>query len=150
MSLEPTHISYITYNNARSFTGLCPASNSKLYPAHVGSMVHQDEEFFQNFSRTPLMTREWDLTRLALVDNEETFTKERSHSFLESNSVEERNNCLVAFSKTKVSLSTCRASCTSIGATSYRWFRMGCCECIGKHCFNYGSHEPHCKMLQQR
>jgi hypothetical protein len=31
-----------------------------------------------------------------------------------------------------------------MGATSYRWFHDGCCECIGDTCINYGVNESRC------
>ena len=31
-----------------------------------------------------------------------------------------------------------------MGATSYRWFHDGCCECIGDTCINYGINESRC------
>ena len=47
-------------------------------------------------------------------------------------------NCSVAYMAQCMSWNKCKASCTSMGATSYRWFHDGCCECVGSQCINYG------------
>merc|ERR1719319_1720193 len=33
-----------------------------------------------------------------------------------------------------MSWNKCKASCTSMGSSSYRWFHDGCCECVGSEC----------------
>ncbi|KAG5348351.1 TSG protein, partial [Acromyrmex charruanus] len=58
-------------------------------------------------------------------------------------------NCTVAFMAQCNSWNKCRASCQSMGATSYRWFHDGCCECIGDTCINYGINESRCTLCSQ-
>lgn len=53
-------------------------------------------------------------------------------------------NCTVAYMAQCTSWNKCHASCQSMGATSYRWFHDGCCECIGDTCINYGISESRC------
>ncbi|KAK0181140.1 hypothetical protein PV327_003447 [Microctonus hyperodae] len=53
-------------------------------------------------------------------------------------------NCTVVYHAQCTSWNKCRASCQSMGATSYRWFHDGCCECIGDTCINYGINESRC------
>lgn len=55
-----------------------------------------------------------------------------------------RPNCRVAFMAECTSLEKCRRSCKSIGASSYRWFHDGCCECVDRHCTHYGLKESKC------
>lgn len=43
-----------------------------------------------------------------------------------------------------MSWNKCRESCQSMGASSYRWFHDGCCECVGDTCINYGVNESRC------
>ena len=31
-----------------------------------------------------------------------------------------------------------------MGASAYRWFQDGCCECVGQNCINYGINECRC------
>lgn len=53
-------------------------------------------------------------------------------------------NCTVAFMSQCLSWNKCKANCRSMGASSYRWFHDGCCECIGSTCLNYGVNESRC------
>merc|ERR1712130_57879 len=54
-------------------------------------------------------------------------------------------NCTVAYMGQCMSWNKCKASCTSMGATSYRWFHDGCCECVGSQCINYGINQSRCE-----
>jgi len=54
-------------------------------------------------------------------------------------------NCTVAYMGQCMSWNKCKASCTSMGATSYRWFHDGCCECVGNQCINYGINQSRCE-----
>ena len=53
-------------------------------------------------------------------------------------------NCTVAFMEQCVPWNKCKQVCQSMGASSYRWFHDGCCECIGNTCINYGINESRC------
>lgn len=53
-------------------------------------------------------------------------------------------NCTVAYIAQCMSWNKCKASCTSMGASSYRWFHDGCCECVGQECINYGINQSRC------
>lgn len=50
-------------------------------------------------------------------------------------------NCTVVFWTQCMSTSKCSKSCQSMGASSFRWFHNGCCECVGSDCINYGINE---------
>merc|ERR1711994_263699 len=54
-------------------------------------------------------------------------------------------NCSVAYMGQCMSWNKCKASCTSMGATSYRWFHDGCCECVGSQCIHYGINQSRCE-----
>lgn len=53
-------------------------------------------------------------------------------------------NCTVLYMSQCMSGSKCKANCASTGATAYRWFFDGCCECVGETCLNYGVNESRC------
>jgi len=53
-------------------------------------------------------------------------------------------NCTVAYMSQCMSWNKCKASCISMGSSSYRWFHDGCCECVGHTCINYGINESRC------
>ena len=37
-----------------------------------------------------------------------------------------------------------KESCSSMGASSYRWFFDGCCQCVGSTCNNFGIDDSRC------
>lgn len=53
-------------------------------------------------------------------------------------------NCTVVFMSQCLSWNKCKSNCQNIGASSYRWFHDGCCECVGSTCINYGIDESQC------
>ncbi|KAK7580129.1 hypothetical protein V9T40_000758 [Parthenolecanium corni] len=54
-------------------------------------------------------------------------------------------NCSVAYMSQCMPSNKCKRSCESMGATSYRWFHIGCCECVGDKCLANGLNESRCK-----
>lgn len=53
-------------------------------------------------------------------------------------------NCTVIFLRNCMSWNSCYKECESFGATSYRWFLNGCCECVGDTCINSGIDDSRC------
>lgn len=53
-------------------------------------------------------------------------------------------NCTVAYMSQCMSWNKCKSSCRSMGASSYRWFHDGCCECVGPYCLQYGINDSRC------
>lgn len=58
-------------------------------------------------------------------------------------------NCTVLYLDHCTSWNKCRQTCLKTGATSYRWFHDGCCECVGEHCINYGVNESRCRLCPE-
>ncbi|XP_017070806.1 protein twisted gastrulation [Drosophila eugracilis] len=58
-------------------------------------------------------------------------------------------NCTVLYLDQCTSWNRCRQTCLKTGATSYRWFHDGCCECVGEHCMNYGINESKCRLCPE-
>ncbi|XP_052847506.1 protein twisted gastrulation [Drosophila gunungcola] len=58
-------------------------------------------------------------------------------------------NCTVLYLDQCTSWNRCRQTCLKTGATSYRWFHDGCCECVGEHCMNYGINESRCRLCPE-
>lgn len=54
-------------------------------------------------------------------------------------------NCSMAFLASCVDMYKCETSCISMGASGYRWFHIGCCECVGKYCLNFGLNQIRCR-----
>ncbi|XP_078367387.1 twisted gastrulation protein homolog 1-B-like [Oculina patagonica] len=76
-------------------------------------------------------------------------TKPRNPSPLptvgKTDSSNNKNVCRVAFFDGCTTKEDCIASCTSMGSHRYRWFRNGCCQCVGHRCNDYGELRPLCK-----
>lgn len=63
----------------------------------------------------------------------------------QDNNIERQpSNCVVAFINKQLAMSQCKRYCRSMGASSFRWFHEGCCECVGKSCIHYGLAQPKC------
>ncbi|XP_058956414.1 twisted gastrulation protein homolog 1-A-like [Pocillopora verrucosa] len=56
------------------------------------------------------------------------------------------NHCKVAFFHRCVAKEDCIVSCGDMGSHRYRWFRNGCCQCVGHRCKDYGELQPLCQM----
>lgn len=54
--------------------------------------------------------------------------------------------CTVTFMSQCMTFNKCKTSCSSMGATSYRWFYDGCCECVGEHCPPFGLEVAKCQQ----
>lgn len=50
-------------------------------------------------------------------------------------------NCTIAYIRYCWPTEECKIACASIGAKSFRWFKDGCCECVGDNCMKYGIDE---------
>ena len=74
---------------------------------------------------------------------------EDDESIVASNHIDQkdkRQKCVVAFINKQLSMSQCKRYCRSMGASSFRWFHEGCCECVGKFCIHYGINKPKCSI----
>ena len=56
-------------------------------------------------------------------------------------------NCTVSYLSSEMSDTKCSKSCSTMGATAYRWFTNGCCQCVGHECVNYGINQPQCTFI---
>ncbi|KAH8291623.1 hypothetical protein KR018_007411 [Drosophila ironensis] len=57
--------------------------------------------------------------------------------------------CTVIYVSSCIRANKCRLQCESMGASSYRWFHNGCCECVGEHCPRYGINESRCRACPE-
>lgn len=62
----------------------------------------------------------------------------------DSSSGDTNVNCTVAFMSQCMSLNKCKSSCTSMGASAYRWFHDGCCQCVDQYCPDFGLSQSKC------
>ncbi|KAK9295339.1 hypothetical protein QLX08_010294 [Tetragonisca angustula] len=151
-------LSYL-YDECCSCVDLCPKPNITDNPLSKKSHVEDFSEpmpgLFQALTAEPDPHERWltftfpvDFDMSLFAPKHEKEVKYHMHSADEEIHPLKPNvktvNCTVAFMAQCNSWNKCRASCQSMGATSYRWFHDGCCECIGDTCINYGINESRC------
>lgn len=127
--------------------------NSQKQASHVGEFKNPNEKRFKTLTETDDKLGRWrvefpDLVLPGGSDEKDKINSTLSESFLhrlwtDSNETH-RNNCSIAFIKKYLHLEECKRYCGSMGATYYRWFRSGCCECVGQHCRRSGIGQPRC------
>lgn len=59
-------------------------------------------------------------------------------------------NCTVVYVDQCMPRSKCIDHCSSLGASFWRWFHDGCCECAGQTCLKYGINESRCYDCPER
>lgn len=152
-------LSYL-YDECCSCVDLCPKPNVTDNPLSKKSHVEEFSEpvpgLFLALTADPDPHKRW-LTYTYPVDfNVTMFKSKQDHEpkyYMQSIDTESKHpqkpntvtvNCTVAYMAQCSSWNKCKASCQSMGATSFRWFHDGCCECIGNTCINYGINESRC------
>ncbi|XP_012255891.2 twisted gastrulation protein homolog 1-B [Athalia rosae] len=155
-------LSYL-YDECCSCLDLCPkpnatARNPLSSKSHVEDLNEPVPGLFQALTMDSDPQERWKSFTFP-VDFDVSSYKAKIDIKYHLNSADERNsvsglaqantvtlNCTVAFIAQCSSWNKCQASCQSMGATSYRWFHDGCCECVGDTCINYGINESRCKL----
>ncbi|XP_008556510.1 twisted gastrulation protein homolog 1-A [Microplitis demolitor] len=152
-------LSYL-YDECCSCVDLCPKPNITDNPlskkSHVEEFAEPVPGLFQALTAEPDPLERW-ITFTYPVDFDVSLFQPKSEKEInyQMQTVEEEVhhplkpnvmtvNCTVAYMAQCNSWNKCQASCQSMGATSYRWFHDGCCECIGDTCINYGINESRC------
>jgi len=147
------------YSECCSCVDMCPKPNVTVHELSKKSHVEEldksiptlfealtDEEDAQN--RWSIFTFPIDIDMTSFQPlNKKTITLDTSQlaqSTLSDGSLV-TVNCTVAYMSQCMSWNKCKASCTSMGASSYRWFHDGCCECVGNQCINYGINQSRCE-----
>lgn len=57
--------------------------------------------------------------------------------------------CSVIYLNNCMSLNKCGSFCHSSGASGYRWFHNGCCECVGSNCPSHGLKKNRCRLCSK-
>lgn len=150
------------YYECCSCVEICPKSNdsadvsSLSQNSHVGELSDNVSELFNALTQDEDQSLRWVVYRYPVhqdlsffspqLDKEIRFIAVSSSSLSQDISTyeEEMINCTVAFMSQCMPWNKCKKSCTSMGASRYRWFHDGCCECIGDPCLNYGINVNKC------
>lgn len=140
---------------------ICPKSDSTestlSSQSHVDSLPEPDRNLFETLteendtlSRWTVYTRPVQvsfITGTGTQSTDITFGPGTKVSFKGDGLDREEDvqiNCTVAYMSDCMPYNKCKSSCTSMGATAYRWFHDGCCECVGPNCINYGIDKSSC------
>ncbi|XP_011495050.1 PREDICTED: twisted gastrulation protein homolog 1-A-like [Ceratosolen solmsi marchali] len=148
------------YDECCSCFDLCPKPNITSNPlskkSHVEDFDEAFPELFQALTDEPDVHKRWSSFTYPVDLPIKIFNHYQDKNFKYTmQSIDGRYNystrfdvttvnCTVAFIVECNSWDKCKKYCQSMGATSYRWFHDGCCECIGDTCINYGVNESRC------
>lgn len=121
------------------------SSREFLHPQYGNIEIAFDEH-----NKLMLMSSQDDKTTNSILING-TISASEKHQQQQQQHVQkprsdDRQKCVVAFINHHLSMTNCRRYCRSMGASSFRWFEEGCCECLGKFCIHYGLNEPKCSI----
>lgn len=137
--------------------GLCHLPQDDVHSSHVGDLNKtSDDMFFQVLTEEDDIHGRWSVDRYPdslLLKHPEQGQFEVAHRVVGPNSTMishdtnlDKRNCTVAFINRHLSMAKCKRSCITMGASFFRWFQDGCCECVGKYCFYYGLNKPKCSI----
>jgi len=146
------------YTECCSCVDMCPMPNSTVHElskkSHVEDLPTSSPQLFNaltqemdHLNRWSIITFPIDLPTAAFKPTDKHVVVIDSVQLQQSTLPDDNKitvNCTVAYIGQCMSWHKCKASCTSMGATSYRWFHDGCCECVGETCINYGINESRC------
>ncbi|KAF5269541.1 hypothetical protein FQA39_LY08730 [Lamprigera yunnana] len=147
------------YSECCSCVDMCPkpadaGGTSLSTKSHVEEFAEKVSGLFQVLTEDPDPQNRWTSFTYA-IDLDATLFAPKKEIKLHMQSVEQEVapikvnvttlNCTVAFMSQCMSWTKCRSSCQSMGASSYRWFHDGCCECVGDTCINYGINDSRCR-----
>uniref|UniRef100_T1J4Z8 Protein twisted gastrulation n=1 Tax=Strigamia maritima TaxID=126957 RepID=T1J4Z8_STRMM len=148
------------YYECCSCVEMCPKSNdsdvSLSKNSHVGELPEKIPDLFNALTEEQDRQMRWLAVTYPIhldvsffspkLDREIKMIAVSSSSSQDVDKYEEAAvNCTVAFMSQCMSWNKCKRSCESMGASSYRWFHDGCCECIGDTCLNYGINVSKCQ-----
>lgn len=109
-----------------SCLGICPSEHETYETSHTKLFDNTSEELFDLFTADEDVLGRWTV-------------------FKEPSKINSSKACVMAFLTSCVDEAECEGSCLSLGADGYRWFHVGCCECVGKNCGNFGVNEIRCR-----
>lgn len=138
------------YTECCSCVEMCPrpndTENSLSQKSHVEDLAEPYPDLFNVLTEEKDRLLRWTTYTYPVTLSFISLDKEVVVSTVTDNTVLESVpvNCTVAFMSQCMSFNKCKNSCSSMGASSYRWFHDGCCECIGATCLNYGMNESRC------
>jgi len=146
------------YSECCSCVDMCPKPNVTIHElsrkSHVEDLEDNIPTLFQALTDQEDAQGRWSIVTFPVdIDMSAFLPVNKKIVTVDSESLDQTNlepgkvtvNCSVAYMGQCMSWNKCKASCTSMGATSYRWFHDGCCECVGSQCIHYGINQSRCQ-----
>jgi len=145
------------YSECCSCVDMCPKPNLSKHNAsqksHVEDLPTNSPQLFEALTKETDHLNRWSIVTFP-IDLPTAAFKPASKKVVVADATKLQStlpndsivtvNCTVAYIAQCMSWNKCKASCTSMGASSYRWFHDGCCECVGQQCINYGINQSRC------
>ncbi|XP_023330723.1 twisted gastrulation protein homolog 1-A [Eurytemora carolleeae] len=148
------------YSECCSCVDMCPKPNITIHElskkSHVEDLVGNSPQLFQALTNEIDQLNRWSIVTFPIdlptsssfqPTSNKVVVKDAAKVLQQSTLPDDSHvtvNCTVAYIAQCVSWNKCKASCRSMGASSYRWFHDGCCECVGQDCINYGINQSRC------
>jgi len=131
------------YSECCSCVDMCPKPNVTIH--ELSRMSHREPlegsipTLFQALTAQSDVQARWSIVTFPIDIDTSAFQPGRKGVVVEAQSTVADPglvtvNCTVAYMGQCMSWNKCKASCTSMGSSSYRWFHDGCCECVGSEC----------------
>lgn len=119
------------YSECCSCVDICPKEDEhdKSLESHVKLFETVNDDLFDLFADEGDPSDRWHVQTVPITTSNSTTPM----------------NCTMAFIASCVDMYKCESSCMSMGASGYRWFHIGCCECVGKYCLNFGINQIRCR-----
>lgn len=146
------------YDECCSCVDMCPKrkdDDSLSTKSHVENFQEPFPELFRQLTVEADPIGRWQVyTMRNTIDEDNYLHKQEKHLKLHNHNEQEVDpqkamNCTVAYLPQCMPWKKCRQSCLSMGASKYRWFHDGCCECVGENCMGYGSDQSLCTECPQ-
>ncbi|XP_054166777.1 twisted gastrulation protein homolog 1-A-like [Oppia nitens] len=143
------------YHDCCSCVQMCPKPNLTAphqlsSKSHIEDLLEPNNELFSVLTEQTDHLLRWTSytipAKIVFMEANNRTTTFTNGSTDDSVDVENETpvNCTVAYMSQCMSWNKCKSSCTSMGASSYRWFHDKCCQCVGAYCLNYGINESKC------
>lgn len=127
---ECSHCLGHLHSECCSCVGVCPNyEEGEGLESHVKLLSSTSDDLFELLVSEDDMRERWNVHRDPVITSNSSSPM----------------NCTMAFISECSSMYSCESTCISLGASGYRWFHVGCCECVGKYCLNFGVNEIRCR-----
>lgn len=133
-----------------------PSGPDYIHSSHVADLKEKDEVLYEILTNETDIHDRWTVVRVPSsrsISHPEVGRMDIAYRDLGDNKIQlsydetlKKATCTLAFINRELGMTKCKSYCISMGASQYRWFYHGCCECIGRYCFDYGIDEPRCNI----